>query len=101
MGSRTFGMQQVVSFRLASSPAEQIMRIISSQIESIRRAAQSVLGPQVPIGPFGSRVNDDLKGGDTDLLFKPTTRHPTGRKPIAASRAHLYERWEIARLISC
>lgn len=46
------------------------MRITPSQIESIRRAAQSVLGPQVSIRLFGSRVNDDLKGGDIDLLFE-------------------------------
>lgn len=46
------------------------MRITPSQIESIRRAGHSVLGPQVSIRLFGSRVRDDLKGGDIDLLFE-------------------------------
>ena len=46
------------------------MRLTPSQIESIRRAAQSVLGPQVSIKLFGSRARNDLKGGDIDLLFE-------------------------------
>ena len=45
------------------------MRLTSSQIESIRHAARSVFGSQVSIRLFGSRVRNDLKGGDIDVLF--------------------------------
>ena len=57
------------------------MRLTPSQIESIRRAAQSVLGPQVSIKLFGSRTRDDLKGGDIDLLFE--TEHPVPNRAQA------------------
>ena len=40
------------------------MRLTPSQIESIRHAAQSVLGPQVFIKLFESRARNDLKGGE-------------------------------------
>ena len=57
------------------------MRLTPSQIESIRRAAQSVLGLQVSIKLFGSRVRNDLKGGDIDLLFE--TEHMVANRAQA------------------
>ena len=57
------------------------MRLTPSQIESIHRAAQSVLGPQVSIKLFGSRVRNDLKGGDIDLLFE--TEHMVANRAQA------------------
>ena len=46
------------------------MRLTPSQIDSIRIAARKVLGQQVSVRLFGSRVRDDLKGGDIDLFFE-------------------------------
>ncbi len=57
------------------------MRLTPSQIENIHRTAQSVLGPQVSIRLFGSRVRDDLKGGDIDRLFE--TEHTVSNRALA------------------
>ncbi len=46
------------------------MRLSQSQVESIRKAAQKVLGQQVVIRLFGSRADDSLRGGDIDLLLE-------------------------------
>ena len=46
------------------------MRLTPSQIDSIRIAARKVLGQQVSVRLFGSRVRDDIKGGDIDLFFE-------------------------------
>ena len=47
------------------------MRLSQSQIESIRHAVRKVLGSQgVVIRLFGSRADDDLRGGDIDLLVE-------------------------------
>ncbi|MDR3369916.1 nucleotidyltransferase domain-containing protein [Rhodoferax sp.] len=42
----------------------------SSQIQAIRQTAQRVLGVDVRVSVFGSRVNDNSKGGDIDLFFE-------------------------------
>lgn len=46
------------------------MRLSKLQVESIREAAQKVLGRQVVIRLFGSRADDSLRGGDIDLLLE-------------------------------
>lgn len=46
------------------------MRLSSSQIQTIRKTAQRVLGGDVSVRVFGSRVNDTAKGGDIDLFFE-------------------------------
>ena len=47
------------------------MRLSQPQIESIRNAVRKVLGPEgVVIRLFGSRADDDLRGGDIDLLVE-------------------------------
>lgn len=46
------------------------MSLTPSQIESIRRVGQSVLGSQVSTRLFGPRVSNALKGGKIDLLFE-------------------------------
>ena len=43
------------------------MRLSQSQVERIREAAQKVLGQEVVIRLFGSRVDDSLSGGGIDL----------------------------------
>lgn len=46
------------------------MRLAPSHVEAIRSTAQQVLGPHVQIILFGSRVNDQARGGDVDLLLE-------------------------------
>jgi len=44
------------------------MRLMPSHVELIRRTAKQVLGEDAQVILFGSRVNDQDKGGDVDLL---------------------------------
>ena len=46
------------------------MRLSSSQIEMIRHTAHLVLGDCARVTLFGSRVNDQAKGGDVDLMIE-------------------------------
>ena len=44
------------------------MRVKKKQIEFLKRMVESVL-PNASVFLFGSRVSDDLKGGDIDILI--------------------------------
>jgi predicted nucleotidyltransferase len=46
------------------------MRLTPAQIDTIKSTAQAVLGEGVQITLFGSRVHDDQKGGDVDLMLE-------------------------------
>lgn len=46
------------------------MRLTSDQITVIREVANRVIGGDVVIRLFGSRIHDDRKGGDIDLFFE-------------------------------
>ena len=46
------------------------MRLTSSQIEVIRNTAQIVFGDTVRVTLFGSRVDDQARGGDVDLMVE-------------------------------
>jgi len=52
------------------------MRISPEQIQQIKQAVKDEFGEQSRVWLFGSRVDDDAKGGDIDLLVK--TRDPVG-----------------------
>ncbi|MFN7641335.1 MAG: nucleotidyltransferase domain-containing protein [bacterium] len=43
------------------------MRLTPRQIESLKRTAAEVFGAQARISLFGSRVDDQRRGGDIDL----------------------------------
>jgi len=45
------------------------MRLSPSEIDAIKTSANQVFGKNVRIIVFGSRVHDDKKGGDIDLLI--------------------------------
>ncbi len=46
------------------------MRLTASQIEMIRNTVQLVFGDIVRVTLFGSRVDDQAKGGDVDLMIE-------------------------------
>ncbi len=46
------------------------MRLTLSQIDMIRDVAQTVFGHLARVTLFGSRVNDQAKGGDVDLMVE-------------------------------
>lgn len=46
------------------------MRLNNEQIEMIRRLAHQVAGEQSRVRVFGSRLDDELRGGDLDLLLE-------------------------------
>lgn len=46
------------------------MRLTSDQVQAIRHAAQRVLGHDARVSVFGSRAQNERKGGDIDLFFE-------------------------------
>jgi len=54
------------------------MRLTQEQVLAIKSAAQTVLGEDACVTLFGSRTNDQLRGGDIDLLFE-TPKHLSNR----------------------
>ena len=46
------------------------MRLTPSQIEMIRNTAQLVFGDIARVTLFGSRIDDQAKGGDVDLMVE-------------------------------
>ncbi len=60
------------------------MRLTSDQIANIKRTAQDVLGEGVQVTLFGSRVHDEQKGGDVDLLIE--VPHPLPDPALVSAR---------------
>ena len=50
------------------------MRLTPDQAEAIRRSIRLHLGGQSRIWLFGSRVDDQRRGGDVDLYVEPESR---------------------------
>jgi predicted nucleotidyltransferase len=48
------------------------MRLTPDQIQAIRHAATATFGAGTPVWVFGSRADDQKKGGDIDLLVRPS-----------------------------
>ncbi|MCD8504549.1 MAG: nucleotidyltransferase domain-containing protein [Burkholderiaceae bacterium] len=46
------------------------MRLTEKEIDIIRETAHEVFGQNIQITLFGSRVNDQAKGGDIDLMIE-------------------------------
>lgn len=46
------------------------MRLNDSQIAAIRRVVAEQAGEEAQVRLFGSRLNDQAKGGDVDLLVQ-------------------------------
>ena len=54
------------------------MRLKSQETEIIRRSVAEVFGETTPVWVFGSRLDDDRRGGDIDL-FQETALPPAER----------------------
>jgi uncharacterized protein len=46
------------------------MRLQPTEIAAIKTAAREAFGASVVVRLFGSRVHDDRRGGDIDLMFE-------------------------------
>ena len=46
------------------------MRLQSKEIQTIIRIAKEIYGESVKVYLFGSRLNDEKRGGDIDLLVR-------------------------------
>lgn len=54
------------------------MRLTDEQIQAIRDSVSDIAGPDARVRVFGSRLQDDARGGDLDLLVELPERveHP-------------------------
>lgn len=46
------------------------MRLTEDQVQTIRRLAVEIAGAQARVRVFGSRLDDDARGGDLDLMLE-------------------------------
>jgi predicted nucleotidyltransferase len=60
------------------------MRLTSAQINTIKSTTTDVLGEGAQITLFGSRVHDDQKGGDVDLMIE--VQHVLAEPAAVAAR---------------
>lgn len=56
------------------------MRLTPAQEQLIKSTVDRVLGTENRVWLFGSRVNDDLRGGDIDLLVETEAAFPNRAK---------------------
>lgn len=52
------------------------MRLTPQQIATILRIAREVMGDDTVVSVFGSRLDDDRRGGDLDVLVESALRLP-------------------------
>ena len=55
--------------KISVARMEQLMRISEPQIQSIKHVVADLLGNQVEIRLFGSRLDDEARGGDIDIYI--------------------------------
>lgn len=48
-----------------------MVRLTDQQVDAIKRAAAEIYGDAAQVWLFGSRVDDQKRGGDIDLLIRP------------------------------
>lgn len=52
------------------------MRLTGQQVAAIREGVRACFGSHAAVWLFGSRVNDDARGGDIDLYVEPEMDDP-------------------------
>ena len=67
------------------------MRLTDTQIETIRRDARELAGKAAHIWLFGSRLDDDKRGGDIDLMLElvEPVAHPAQLAARLSARLYL------------
>lgn len=60
------------------------MRLTQDQEQTIKNTVNRVLGAEGRVWLFGSRVNDDLRGGDIDLLIETEAEFPNRAKMLCS-----------------
>ena len=68
------------------------MRLNEYQQKVIRTTVAELFGPQADVWLFGSRVDDQAKGGDIDLLIRLDTRLDQSERALAILVARLQQR---------
>lgn len=58
------------------------MRLTTDQAQIAKSTVNRVLGAENRVWLFGSRVNDDLRGGDIDLLVETEAQFPNRAKML-------------------
>jgi predicted nucleotidyltransferase len=56
------------------------VRLTTFEVTAIKQSAQEVFGSGVDVFLFGSRVDDDKRGGDIDLYIKTQTNNDLTHK---------------------
>lgn len=62
----------------------ETMRLHADQIQVIKAVAQQQLGPDAQVRLFGSRLDDQARGGDIDLYIE--TPHVLTNRALTAAR---------------
>lgn len=65
-----------ISYTMAPTNRPTFMRLTQLERDTIRNAAQESFEPGVVVRLFGSRVAQDGRGGDIDLLIETQLRDP-------------------------
>jgi len=68
------------------------MRISAENQATIRETAHEIFGPDITLMVFGSRVDDNARGGDLDLLVKSVHIIPQRRRKSLQLVARLQRR---------
>ncbi|MGN5375261.1 hypothetical protein [Sphingomonas hankookensis] len=73
------------------------MRLKPDEVQAIKAAARTAFGDDAVVRLFGSRVRDDLRGGDIDLHFEVAPGRGTDREIVRFENA-LFERIDDQRV---
>ena len=60
------------------------MRLLPEHIALIKHVSADIIGADACVRLFGSRVDDQARGGDIDLFIE--TPHPLDNRAVAAAR---------------